>query len=880
MLSEQDFAAWAKRINLSDDAQSAIAQVRRSDPARRVGGGRSNVTGRYPSRKMGVTIQFESHRVELPAIFELEYDDSVLEYYDQAPSIKLDYRSVDGKRLGVLHTPDFFVIRTHSAGWEECKTEEELIRLSERNPNRYRRDVQEWICPPGRQYAERFGLYYGVRSSAGINWLFQRNIQFLEDYLRTAPKVSSVHRQRIFANIAARPACLLEDLFEATDGEVTRDEIYSLIATGDIFVDLFAALLPEPEKVTVWLERPSQASSINARLPRSPKPVLRAGDALDWDGRAWTVLNAGLNAITLLAEDRSIAEIPSEKFDESVRNKSIRVLSGSAKEDEAPHIYQRLRHASETDLADATRRFQIVSRALRGEPHDDTPPRTLRRWVAAYRTAQHKDGSGYLGLVPRPNPGNPSNKLPDQATAMMIEFIANDYETLKQKTMFAAWSALKLTCDRQQIPVPSYKTFTIAVHRRAGPEQTLKRQGSRAAYQLQPFYWELQQRTPRHGDRPFEIGHIDHTQADVWAVCSQTGRLLGRPWISFLTDAFSRRILALHLTFDPPSYRSCMMIVRECVRRYSRLPQMLVMDGGSEFDSIYFETLLARCEVTKKSRPPAKARFGSTCERIFGTANDQFLHNLQGNTQVARSTRQITSSVDPRNHAAWPLKELHRRLSEYTYEIYDTLDHPALGQSPREAFDAAIAQTGCRSHRNICYDRDFLILTLPSTRKGTAMITPGRGMKINHVHYWSEHFRNPTWETKQVPVRYDPFDVGTAYGFVDRQWVECHSEYYAVLHGHSEREIHLASEELRKRRQNHSGQFAITAKKLAEFLESVELEEEILIQRLSDLEARAIDVQSGPLTIEPAVSGRESVPPTNMRAPADAPVCFMTYGEL
>jgi putative transposase len=40
-----------------------------------VGGGRSNVTGRYPSRKMGVTIEFES-----PAVFELEYDDSVLEY--------------------------------------------------------------------------------------------------------------------------------------------------------------------------------------------------------------------------------------------------------------------------------------------------------------------------------------------------------------------------------------------------------------------------------------------------------------------------------------------------------------------------------------------------------------------------------------------------------------------------------------------------------------------------------------------------------------------------------------------------------------------------------------------------------------------------------
>jgi putative transposase len=34
---------------------------------------------------MGVTIQFESHRHELAAIFELEHDSSVIEYYDQPP---------------------------------------------------------------------------------------------------------------------------------------------------------------------------------------------------------------------------------------------------------------------------------------------------------------------------------------------------------------------------------------------------------------------------------------------------------------------------------------------------------------------------------------------------------------------------------------------------------------------------------------------------------------------------------------------------------------------------------------------------------------------------------------------------------------------------
>ncbi len=153
-------------------------------------------------------------------------------------------------------------------------------------------------------------------------------------------------------------------------------------------------------------------------------------------------------------------------------------------------------------------------------------------------------------------------------------------------------------------------------------------------------------------------------------------------------------------------------------------------------------------------------------------------------------------------------------------------------------------------------------------------------MKINHLYYWSEHFRNPSWESRQVPVRYDPFDVGTAFALVDRQWVECHSEYYPLLHGHSEREVHLASEELRKRRGNHSGQFGITAKKLADFLESVEVEEAVLIQRLSDLEARSLDACSKSSAVRPAVSAEVSFPGVDAPVPDDPPVPYTTYGAL
>lgn len=137
MLSADELLSWCQRLEVSEAARREIGRIRSSCPSRRVGGGRSNVIGRYPSRKMGVTIRFESHQVELAFVREMEHDPEVLEYYDQPPSFLLDYTSATGRHLRVLHTPDFFVLRATAAGWEECKTEEELHRLSERSPSRY-----------------------------------------------------------------------------------------------------------------------------------------------------------------------------------------------------------------------------------------------------------------------------------------------------------------------------------------------------------------------------------------------------------------------------------------------------------------------------------------------------------------------------------------------------------------------------------------------------------------------------------------------------------------------------------------------------------------------------------------------------------------------
>lgn len=844
MLGEADFRAWCRRLGLSTKCCEMVADVRSRPPTRRVGGGRSNVSGRYPSRKMGVTIQFESRRVELPAVYELEHDPNVLEYYDQPPSIPLTYDSSAGRRLSVLHTPDFFVIRNDTAGWEECKAEQDLEKLAKKSPNRYQRDSNVgWRCPPGESHANQFGFYYRVRSSATIDWTLQQNLQFLEDYFRCDGAVNPSSRAAVAAEIARQPGLLLTDLIERTKDVASRDDIYFMVAAGEIFADLRAAAISQPAEVAIFpnAELAVALRRINGSLNAAPTGLgikLQLGESLSWDGAAWRIVNVGDNNISLLGVSGELTELPRETLDRLLSAGSIKNASASALPlSEAAKI---LSGANEADLREANRRFDLVKGHVNGQ-HPPGPPRTIRLWTALYRAAQEKHGSGYLGLLPRVRlRGNRTSRLSPDARAFTEEWIKKDYESLTQRSRRSSWALLKARCQEQDLTPPSYKTFCLWVRNRPVFEQTLKRRGPRAAYAHAAVYLELSRTTPRHGERPFEIGHIDHTELDIELVCSLTGRPLGHPWLTLFPDAYSRRVLAFYLTFETPSYRSCMMILRECVRRHGRLPQIIVIDGGAEFQSTYFETLLARYECVKKTRPPAKARFGSVCERLFGTTNTQFINNLRGNTQITRNVRQVTRSVNPKELAAWTLGDLHDRVSEYLYEVYDTIDHPALGQSPRQAFQAGLEAGGLRPQRMIPCDQEFLIATLPTTPKGTAVVSVGRGVKINHIYYWSDSFREPAVENRPVPIRYDPFDLGTAYAFVRNQWVVCRSEHFAAFQGRSEKEVMIASREIQRRRQQHSRDGGITARRLADFLLSVEAEEVLLQQRLRDRESTGV----------------------------------------
>jgi transposase InsO family protein len=797
---------------------------------------------------MGVTIQFESHRIELAAIHEMEHDDDVLEYYDQPFPIKLNYRARNERQIGVMHTPDFFVVRQGSAGWEEWKREDELQKLADRMPNRYHNHEGRWWCQPGEEYADNFGLYYWVRSSSEIDWVYQRNVLFLEDYFRAdVSEISKDADSKILSLVTSSPGIDLSQLLQATGDD--RDVVYAMIANNRLYVDLRSAPIIEPERVSVFRDQQMARSfavvtntSAHTRITKPQMVSVTPGSQFTWDGKLYTILNPGETKMVLTTADGAVISLPKEQFGMLVKQGEITGTNTKGQSPATSIVHELITKASPTDLEEANRRYGIIAPFLTGQPGAGKKcNRSARRWLKRFRDAEQSYDCGYIGLLPHWNKrGNRERKLPQSTLDLLSHSIKKDFETIKQKGRVEAYGALARECEDKGIMVPSYQTFCAEVKRRSTHQLTLKRKGRRAAYQNEAFYWEMDLTTPRHGDRPFEIGHIDHTLLDIELVCSRTGHHLGRPWVTFLTDTYSRRLLALYLTFDAPSYRSCMMVLRECVRRHGRLPQILVVDGGREFQSTYFETLLARYECTKKTRPGAKPRFGSVCERLFGTANTRFVHNLAGNTQIMQNVRQVTKEVNPRTHACWTLGEFFDYLCRWAHEVYDTIDHPALGQSPREAFTAGLAQSGTRNHRLIPYDEDFRMFTLPTTSKGTAKVEPGRGVKINYIRYWSDAFRDPEIEKKQVPVRYDPFDAGEAYAFAGGQWVRCISEHYSYFRGRSEKELLIATAELRMRNQKHTKNLTITAKTIADFLASAEANEALLSQRLRDAETRQV----------------------------------------
>ncbi len=829
MLSEEDVVERCAQAGVSEEGTGIALSIRSSPPARRVKNSAALRSSTYifASKKMRHTVQAESLSIELPAIYKHEFDRSVLEYYDQpSEKIFLEYLSKTGRRVKAASTADFFVIADDFIGWEEWKPLERLIKLAESHPGRIVFDETSgrYRCPPAEAYAEALGLNFRLCTEQDLNLRLVENLRFLGDFWSAAPLDQTPVPEEMFGK--SRWLRLAEIL---NTGLIEADELYALIVSQVVYVNLEKDLLSQPQYCKVFRSK-EDAKALDQSFLEKRSAELAPGSLLHVFGKKHRVLSLESESVELEEDGGYIKCVPKALVEQQI-------LQGIAytESEENGQVFELLRHAGPDDLAKANQRYSALRALENGCPIEEVAAdnqvsdRTIRSWLSRFRAAQRNLGDGYVGLLPKTaGRGNRSSRLSPATISLINRVLEEHFLNKNAPPLSHAYAMFLKACDDTQTSSTSEKTFYGYAKRIDPVRRVRSREGSKAAYQQesgsnmsQSMGWDL------GGKFAMDVVHTDHTQLDIELVSSRTGRSMGRPWLTIFLDGYSRMPVSFVLMFDPPSYRSLMTGVRRMVEKTGYFPASFVVDGGKEFHSVYFESLVARGGSNIQHRT-GKPRHGALIERYFGSLNTQLIDRLKGNTQPTKNVRQMSAEMNPKKNAIWTLEALSSVLEDYL-EGFVERDHPSLGCSPSYQYSQSFALHGSRKVRAMEYNQEFIISTFPPPRRGKVFINPKAGIRVNHLDYWHSIFRSPSLNKQKVDVRYDPFDVGHVYAFANKTWHKCRViSHYEVFRGRTERELHALLEEHRKTAANFAQSRNQTMRQIAGLFERVQSTEESL----------------------------------------------------
>lgn len=835
-----------KRQNLTAKGKEYVLRVRISPPSRNVTGGKNNRSGRVSSRKMGGAIQYESATVELPYTILWERDPNILEFWDQPERIRISYTKPDGKKQTHWITVDYLVLEVGKCGWVECKSEQELLRMEKEKPYLFKRSEDGvWHFLPGEAAAAAYGLFFRVASSSALNPVLVSNIDYLDDYFKLKPPtVPDAIAREVVSVVQGKPGLKLTELIEKCPN-AKADHIHGLIANNSIFVDLEIMRLADQKKnVRVFLTD-SQARAF-CYLDQAKVPVdqghfqVYIKTELQWNDRKLIVENLTESEVHFRADDGDV-KMQKTTLNRYLDSGEIKILTPPPAPDDL-NAYRKLAQYTPEETITAEFRY----RCLNGQvPAWQMPcDRQMRRFKARFREAQANRELGYcgfLGLFDRyENCGDRSPRIAPVIRNLLKRAFDNLYTSNNAISAPAFRAKVVDMAAVEHVEAPSKRFIEQWLKTNHDYAVEVLRSGKRHAYVRKPPI-ESVDGFQANAMRPWERVHIDHTQCDIELRLTDDRAAADteRPWLSIMVDDYSRKLLAFVILYDEPSYRSCMLLMRECVKREGHLPGTIVVDNGREFKGSYFQPLLTELEIRVEYRPKANPKYGNAVERWFGTANRLFFHQLKGNTKLMQCPREVTKSMLPSTLSVWNLESLSDHFCEFAYEVYNKqLIHSRLGCTPDSKCKLGIELHGERKGKDVYYTEDFRILTMPTTRAGYATIG-SEGVKA-FTAYWYYTSEMAAHMHEKVPIRYDPYDIRQVYVRIDGKWLWASCFALKNLNGMTERQLKIVSQELHQQQRAHGQKVETNERTLGAFYATADEIETVRGQKLRDAELQKV----------------------------------------
>ncbi|MBD2741885.1 Mu transposase C-terminal domain-containing protein [Coleofasciculus sp. FACHB-1120] len=316
--------------------------------------------------------------------------------------------------------------------------------------------------------------------------------------------------------------------------------------------------------------------------------------------------------------------------------------------------------------------------------------------------------------------------------------------------------AEQLGCEKYPSHMSVYRVLNPIIERQEQKQKirNIGWRGSRVSHKTR----DGQTLDVRHSNH---VWQCDHTKLDIMLV-DQYGEPLARPWLSKITDSYSRCIMGIHLGFDAPSSQVVALALRHAIlpKHYSSefnlhcewgtygIPENLFTDGGKDFRSEHLKQIAFELgfECHLRDRPSE----GGIEERGFGTINTDFLAGFYG--YLGSNVQERSEKAE--EEACVTLREIHLLLVRYIVDNYNQrIDARTKDQTRFERWDA-----GLPTLPPVIKERELDICLMKKTRRS---IYKGGYLSFENIMYRGDSL--PVYAGETVTLRFDPRDITTVW---------------------------------------------------------------------------------------------------------------------
>jgi len=463
---------------------------------------------------------------------------------------------------------------------------------------------------------------------------------------------------------------------------------------------------------------------------------------------------------------------------------TVNIGEVSPAESDKEIINRDLLEISEKEWEIAQNRFRIIRPAIenrgnlkyieKAAEEAKVDKATIYRWINRYENT----GSIISILGKKKNGGRGKSRLPEELEQIIQKCIKEIYLTSSRKSINFLIRAIGFECKTAGITMPHSTTIRRRINEISEEEKIKQRYGKKISdNNFKPIRGSFP-----HANHPLSVVQIDHTPVDIILVDEVFRQPFNRPYLTVAIDVYSRMILGINISFDPPGAMGTGLCVSNAILGKENYLSKLNIDGSwpcwGVMETIHVDNakefrgnmLKRACEnygMNIEFRPVATPHYGGHIERFLGSFS-KAVHDLPGTTFSNINER---SSYKSEKKASFTLAEFEKWMVTYIVNIYHKSIHSGIGMTPEEKYIDGIFGNndikGIGLPPRFHNERKVRLDFMPYTER-TIQAT---GVVIDHIHYYDEVLRkyinveNKKQSQKKYSFRRNPKDISVIYFF-------------------------------------------------------------------------------------------------------------------